>query len=213
MKIKDVSLLTGLTKKTIRFYEAQGLLSPEKTTQNGREYRTYSEADILQLEKIAALRKARLTVEEIRRIQETPAETPAVFSVYRQRLQNEARELASVLAVANTISPEELTSAEALILRMESATAAMPLPAADIHPHFHYIDDLEAILNMKQRKQKLTAQEAKAKKIAATGAAAYAATSVQNSVGNNMAAGGRGFDISNAQKIAAYNLLMNTKDD
>ena len=30
MKIKDVSQQTGLTKKTIRFYEAQGLLFPEK---------------------------------------------------------------------------------------------------------------------------------------------------------------------------------------
>ena len=36
MKIKEVSERTGLTKKTIRYYEAEGLLSPEKQWQNGR---------------------------------------------------------------------------------------------------------------------------------------------------------------------------------
>ena len=62
MKIKEVSERTGLTKKTIRYYEAEGLLSPEKQWQNGREYRNYSEADIQQLEKIASLRRARFSL-------------------------------------------------------------------------------------------------------------------------------------------------------
>lgn len=60
MKIKEVSEKTGLTKKTIRYYEAEGLLNPEKQWQNGREYRNYSEQDIFQLEKIAALRRGQI---------------------------------------------------------------------------------------------------------------------------------------------------------
>ena len=39
MKIKEVSEKTGLTKKTIRFYEEEGLIQPEKTYYNGRTYR------------------------------------------------------------------------------------------------------------------------------------------------------------------------------
>ena len=38
MKIKEVSQLTGLSKKTIRFYEEEGLIQPEKTYYNGRAY-------------------------------------------------------------------------------------------------------------------------------------------------------------------------------
>ena len=38
MKIKAVSEKTGLTKKTIRFYEKEGLIHPEKTYYNGRAY-------------------------------------------------------------------------------------------------------------------------------------------------------------------------------
>ena len=97
MKIKEISELTGLTKKTIRYYEAEGLLNPEKRWLNGREYRNYSQADVAQLEKIAALRRARFSVEEIRHIESVPADIPAVFQSYRQRLQREQRDLSAVL--------------------------------------------------------------------------------------------------------------------
>ena len=96
MKIKEISELTGLTKKTIRYYEAEGLLNPEKRWLNGREYRDYSQADVAQLEKIAALRRARFSVEEIRHIESVPADIPAIFQDYRQRLQHEQRDLSAV---------------------------------------------------------------------------------------------------------------------
>lgn len=38
MKIKAVIVKTGLTRKTIRFYEEEGLIQPEKTYYNGRVY-------------------------------------------------------------------------------------------------------------------------------------------------------------------------------
>jgi hypothetical protein len=61
---------------------------------------------------------------------------------------------------------------------------------------------------------KLTKQEQTGKNLAAKNAALYAGFSVQNTPGSGaFASKGGGFDISNAQKIAAYNLLMNTKDD
>ena len=68
---------------------------------------------------------------------------------------------------------------------------------------------------MKKKKQSMTKEEKLQHKIAAQNAAMYAAFSAQNTPSNSMATGGKGggFDISNAQKIAAYNLLMNSKDD
>ena len=65
-------------KRQIRFYEAEKLFAPEKSVQNGKEFRNYSEENIRQLRKIATLRRARLTVDEIRRMLESPEETRCV---------------------------------------------------------------------------------------------------------------------------------------
>lgn len=38
MKIKQVEELVGITSKNIRFYESQGLLTPERADNGYREY-------------------------------------------------------------------------------------------------------------------------------------------------------------------------------
>ena len=213
MKIKEVSERTGLTKKTIRYYEAEGLLSPEKQWQNGREYRNYSEADIQRLTKIAALRRARFSVEEIRHIHEVPGDIPEIFQSYRRRLQQEQVDLSAILAVINNITSETLTSEDTLISQMKPATVGLPLPAVDLNPHFRYLDEMEELSQMVSHR--ITPQEQKQKDIAAMGAAMYAGFNQQDSTsGSNASPGGygSGFDISPAQKVATYNLLLNTKD-
>ena len=67
MKINEVEQQVGITKKNIRFYEQQGLLSPKRNMDNG--YRDYAEEDVTELKKIKMLRKLSLPIEEIRRIQ------------------------------------------------------------------------------------------------------------------------------------------------
>ena len=213
MKIKEVSERTGLTKKTIRYYEAEGLLSPEKQWQNGREYRNYSEADIQRLTKIAALRRARFSVEEIRHIHEVPGDIPEVFQSYRHRLQQEQVDLSAILAVVNNIPSETLTSEDTLISQMRPATIGLPLPAVDLDPHFRYLDEMEELAQLVSHR--IIPQEQKQKDIAAMGAVMYAGFNQQDSTsGSNASPGGygSGFDISPAQKVATYNLILNTKD-
>lgn len=65
MKIKHVEELVGITSKNIRFYENQGLLTPERA-ENG--YREYHEQNIEALKKIKLLRKLGISVEEIRAV-------------------------------------------------------------------------------------------------------------------------------------------------
>ena len=65
MKIKQVEELVGITSKNIRFYENQGLLTPERA-ENG--YREYHEQNIEALKKIKLLRKLGISVEEIRTV-------------------------------------------------------------------------------------------------------------------------------------------------
>ena len=63
MKINEVEALVNITKKNIRFYEEQGLLSPQRNTENG--YRNYSEQDVQILRQIKLLRKLGVPIEEI----------------------------------------------------------------------------------------------------------------------------------------------------
>ena len=140
MKIKEVSQITGLSKKTIRFYEEEGLIEPEKTYQNGRAYRTYTQAHIQTLNDVALLRRARFSVEEIKTILSTPEEIPALFESYRQRLRTEKDALVQVLSVVDEIAAEELTSKEALMEQITPSAQSLTLPATDVQPHFRYLD-------------------------------------------------------------------------
>ena len=213
MKIKEISQITGLTKKTIRYYEAEGLPNPEKQWVNGREYRNYSQKDVAQLEKIAALRKARFSVEEIRHIESVPDDIPAVFQSYRQRLQHEQRDLSAVLAVINNISTDDLNSEDQLIAQMRPVSVGLPLSAVDLDPHFRYLDEMEELEHLGSGR--ITPQEQKQKDIAARSAAMFAGFNQQDSSSSNTSSPGgygSGFDISPSQIIAAYNLLVNTRD-
>lgn len=67
MKINEVEALVGITKKNIRFYEAEGLLTPRRNSENG--YRDYGEGEVEALRRIKLLRKLGVSLEEIRQMQ------------------------------------------------------------------------------------------------------------------------------------------------
>lgn len=67
MKINEVEAQVGITKKNIRFYEEQGLLSPRRNSENG--YRDYGQAEVAVLRQIKLMRKLGVPLEEIRRMQ------------------------------------------------------------------------------------------------------------------------------------------------
>ena len=65
MKIQQVEELVSISKKNIRFYEEQGLLSPGRA-ENG--YREYGRGDVLRLQQIKLLRKLAVPIEDIRAV-------------------------------------------------------------------------------------------------------------------------------------------------
>lgn len=67
MRINEVEKIVGISKKNIRFYEEQGLLSPGREAGNG--YRDYSNDDIRTLQTIRLLRKLSVPIDEIRKLQ------------------------------------------------------------------------------------------------------------------------------------------------
>lgn len=64
MRIKEVEDIVGITKKNIRFYEKEGLLSPGRESENG--YRNYDEADVRRLKQIKLLRTLNMPISDIR---------------------------------------------------------------------------------------------------------------------------------------------------
>ena len=67
MKINEVESLVGITRKNIRFYESEGLLTPRRNSENG--YRDYGEGEVKTLLQIKLMRKLGVPLEEIRRMQ------------------------------------------------------------------------------------------------------------------------------------------------
>lgn len=63
MTSKEMEARSGVAKANIRYYEAEGLLTPQRE-KNG--YRDYSEQDLVVLEKIKLLRRLGVTVEELK---------------------------------------------------------------------------------------------------------------------------------------------------
>ena len=66
MKIGELAKATGLTAKTIRYYEAEGLIPDPPRTNSG--YRAYAEPDVARLVFILKAKRLGLSLDEIKGI-------------------------------------------------------------------------------------------------------------------------------------------------
>jgi DNA-binding transcriptional MerR regulator len=98
--IGELARDAGLTVRTLRHYDQIGLLAARERTASG--HRRYSENDLYRLLRIRALRRLGLSLEDVRRVLEAPADDPeALQGVLRaelDRLEARAGELASTIA-------------------------------------------------------------------------------------------------------------------
>ena len=70
-KIKELAELSGVSARTLRYYDQIGLLKPERQEDNG--YRLYGEAQVDRLQQILFYRQLGLPLEEIRRTLDSPS--------------------------------------------------------------------------------------------------------------------------------------------
>lgn len=82
MTIKDVEKLTGLTAKSIRYYESKDLITVERNEENS--YRSYSENEVNRLKWIKLFRYLDFSIEEIRQLLDKEEEE------LKEALQNKA---------------------------------------------------------------------------------------------------------------------------
>ena len=88
--IEQVADKTGLTKRTLRYYEEVGLLPPTGRTEGN--YRRYSDEDVRRLERIKKLRDLLgFTLAEIRETLESEDERGLLREAYRHATEAEAK--------------------------------------------------------------------------------------------------------------------------
>lgn len=106
MKIKFVEELVGITKKNIRFYEEQGLLTPDRA-ENG--YREYGQADVDRLMQIKLLRKLGVPIEEIKRIFHGNIRLDDCLDRHLDELERQKENLTKMQAISGQIIASHVT--------------------------------------------------------------------------------------------------------
>ena len=90
LRIEQVALRTGFTKRTLRYYEELGLLAPPTRTEGG--YRLYSPDDVAHLMRIKRLKDLLgFSLAEIREIAQAEEEREHVAAAWRRETNPEAR--------------------------------------------------------------------------------------------------------------------------
>ena len=106
MKIKQVEELVGITKKNIRFYEEQGLLSVARA-ENG--YREYHEEDIKRLQKIKLLRKVDISIEEMKKLFEGKESLEQCLELHVRELEHRREDLQKMQELCEGMMREHLS--------------------------------------------------------------------------------------------------------
>jgi len=74
LRIGELASATGLSVRTLRHYDALGLLSPGERTESG--YRSYAQTDLARLLQIQSLKALGLNLSDIRGLLDDPAQSP-----------------------------------------------------------------------------------------------------------------------------------------
>ena len=106
MKINEVEALVGVTRRNIRFYEKEGLLTPARNSQNG--YREYGEAEVEQLRRIKLLRKLGVPLDEIRRLQGGTGTVADGMRRHLVTLEREQKDLEQSMVFCRRLKEQEV---------------------------------------------------------------------------------------------------------
>jgi len=146
MKIKEVCERTGLTERTVRFYQQKGLLTPSTYEQNLKTYYDYSESDIQRLEEAAMLRRCGFSIEELLLIRDCDVEAlPEICRKHLSALREENSRQQFQLQVMEQLEHKTFSSKQDFMDSVASAFRSQqitppPIPAGDVMPDFSKFD-------------------------------------------------------------------------
>ncbi|NEQ99093.1 MAG: MerR family transcriptional regulator [Cyanothece sp. SIO2G6] len=109
LQVGELAKQTGLSIRTLRYYDEIGLLVPSHRTE--AEYRLYGEADIARLQQILSLRQLGFALKEIRECLENPDfSLPNVINLHLARLQEQMAVSQSLFTKLSTLAQQLQTS-------------------------------------------------------------------------------------------------------
>lgn len=102
MRIKEVEELVGITRKNIRFYEKEGLLTPGRELENS--YRDYTDDDVRRLRVIKLLRKLDMPISAISDVLENRLSLPEALHLHTLLLEEQRCGIVNAQRVCRLIS-------------------------------------------------------------------------------------------------------------
>lgn len=100
--VKQVSSLTGVSVRTLQFYDEIGLLKPTKITEVG--YRLYDDSALEELQQILFFKELDFTLKEIKAIMENPEfDKAVVFEKQRELIQFKRDRLNGLLGLLDKL--------------------------------------------------------------------------------------------------------------
>ena len=102
MRIKEVEDLVGITKKNIRFYEQEGLLTPGRELENS--YRDYTDDDVRRLKIIKLLRKLDMPISAISDVLAERLSLPEALHLHSLLLEEQRCGIVNAQRVCRLIS-------------------------------------------------------------------------------------------------------------
>ena len=123
LKVGDLAKQTGVSVRTLHYYDEIGLLSPSHRTEVG--YRLYGKEDITRLQQIVSLRQIGFSLEEIREcLEQRNFSFDRVIQLHTARLREQIelsqKWLNRLEAIAQAVSSMQTVSVEALIQTIEA---------------------------------------------------------------------------------------------
>lgn len=106
MQIQTIEQKTGLDRATIRYYEQEGLIKPQRL-QNG--YRDYSEQNLQDLHKIKLLRQIGLSLDAVLQLMEGKAELNSVLKNQIIVLQEHKTQVENAEAICHMIIKDNVS--------------------------------------------------------------------------------------------------------
>ncbi|WP_293342295.1 MerR family transcriptional regulator [Microcoleus sp. CAWBG58] len=123
MKVGDLAKQTGVSVRTLHYYEEIGLLSPSGRTETG--YRLYANNDIIRLQQIVSLRQIGFSLEEIREcLEQRNFSLQQIIQLHLVRLKEQIdlshRLLNRLESISSSLQSTESVSVENLIQTIEA---------------------------------------------------------------------------------------------
>lgn len=107
MLINEVVHKVGITRKSIRYYESVGLLSPSRNNQN--DYRNYTEKEIKELKKIKFLRELNVPIKDLKLLKEEKLTLQACISERIKKIEKEQNNYQKIKDLCQEIKKENMS--------------------------------------------------------------------------------------------------------